>query len=122
MCRRGIEKEIRQLERDIARKESECAASTSVLSHSPRAPSADRDKVARLATEIVYLRGELEKRVSERDEMLRYIESVPDAVTRTAMRLYFIRGYSWRRIAREVNYSRTGITKKVHNFLKECPK
>lgn len=119
MGRRGIEKEIRQLERDIARKEAEKAAATSVLSHSPRAPSGNNDKVARLATEIVYLRGELEKRASERDEVEQYISSVKNSSIRDAMRLYFIKGYGWRRVARETSYSKSGINKKVMAFLKK---
>ena len=119
MNRRGIEEEIRQLERDIARKEVEANSATSVLSHSPRAPSISNDKVARLATELVYLRGELEKRMSECDEIKRYISSIENSSIRTAMRLYFIRGYGWRRVARETSYSKSGINKKVMAFLKK---
>lgn len=119
MNRRGIENEIRQLERDIARKEAEKSAATSVLSHSPRAPSVNKDKVARLATELVYLRGELGKRIAERDEVLQYISSIENSTIRIALHLYILRGYGWRRTAREMNYSKSGINKKVRAFLEK---
>lgn len=118
MNRRGIENEIRQLERDIARKETEANAATSVLSHSPRAPGGGGDKVGRIAAELVYLRGELGKRIAERDEMLQYIGTVENSTIRTALRLYILRGCGWRKIAREMNYSKSGINKKVLSFLK----
>ncbi len=117
VLRCGLEKEIRQLERSIARRENEKAAATSVLSHSPMAPSVDRDRIARLATDIVYLRGELEKRVRERDEVLAFITDIPDSTLRTAIRLHFVEGYSWEKVGRKVHYDESTIRKKVNKYL-----
>lgn len=117
VLRAGIEKEIRQLERSIARREGEKAAATSVLSHTPTAPSIDRDKVSRLATDIVYLRGELEKRIRERDEVLTFIESIPDSTLRTAIRLHFVEGFTWLKVGRVLHYDESTIRKKVNTYL-----
>ena len=124
MDRRGIENEIRQLERDIVKKEAEANAATSVLSHSPRAPGAGGDKVGRIATELVYLRGELEKCEAERREVQEYISSIVDSTMRTAVRKYFVQGKSWATVAAEMNYDESGIRRKVGKFLgrKSCRK
>lgn len=123
MNRRGIENEIRQLERDIARKEAEANAATSVLSHSPRAPSGNSDKVAEIATDLAYLRGELKKRKAERDEIREYISTIENSDVRKALRLYFIKGMGWREVSSEFiastrPYSMGGIYKKCLRFLK----
>ena len=117
VLRAGIEKEIRQLERSIARRESEKAAATSVLSHAPMAPSIDHDKVSRLATDIVYLREELKKRIVERDEVLSFIGGIPDSTLRTAIRLHFVEGFTWDRIGRILHYDESTIRRKVNRYL-----
>lgn len=117
MNRRGIENEIRQLERDIARKETEANAATSVLSHSPRAPGGGGDKVGRIAAELVYLRGELEKRIAERDEVLQYIGEISNSIMRTAIRMYFVQGKSWKAVGLAVGYDESGIRRRVDKFL-----
>ena len=117
MNRRGIENEIRQLERDIARKEAEANAATSVLSHSPRAPSGNKDKVARIATELVYLRGELAKCRAEQQEVQEYISSIQDSTMRTALRKYFVQCKPWTVVASEMHYDESGIRRKVGKFL-----
>lgn len=122
MNRRGIEDEIRQLERDIARKEAEKAAATSVLSHSPRAPCGNSDKVARLATEIVYLTSELEKCRAEYDEVIQYIGTISNSVMRTAIRMYFVQGKPWRIVGAAVGYDESGIRRRVDKFLGRNPK
>lgn len=117
MNRRGIENEIRQLERDIVRKETEKAAATSVLSHSPRAPRGNKDKVARLATDLVYLQSELKRCVAERDAVREYISSIEDSTMRTAMRKYFVQCKPWTVVASEMNYDESTIRRKVGKFL-----
>ena len=123
MNRRGIEDEIRQLERDIMKKENECAAATSLLSHLPRAPIGNSDKIARIATELAYLRRELEKCKRQREEVREYISSVPDSEIRSAMRKYFVQRKTWAVVASELNFEESGIRKKVERFLKrsKCP-
>ena len=122
MNRRGIENEIRQLERDIARKETEANAATSVLSHSPRAPGGGGDKVGRIAAELVYLRGELEKRIAERDEVLQYIGTVENSTIRTALRMHFVQGQSWMRTAQVVRYDESWVRRKVKRLLEKTTK
>ena len=117
MDRRGIDNEIRQLERDVASKEAEANAATSVLSHSPRAPGAGGDKVGRIATELVYLRGELDKRIAERDEVLQYIDSLSDSTMRTVLRMHFVQGQSWKKTARAVHYDESAIRRKVKKIF-----
>lgn len=114
--RKGIESEIRQLERDIARKETEAAAATSILSHQPRPPRAG-DKVGRLAAEIADLQIELKKRIAERDEVQRYISSIPDSDVRTALRMYFLQGKSWLKVGRVLYCDESTIRRRVKRYI-----
>lgn len=121
--RNGLDAEIRQLEHDIAEKETERSAAISLLSHSPRAPSVKHDKIERLAVELADLRKDLKLRQDERDEVRQYISSIENSDVRTALRLYCLRGYGWEAVANKMSvmgrrYSMGGIYKKCLRYLK----
>ncbi len=123
MNRKGLDAEIRQLEYDIAAKETEKSAAISVLSHSPRSPSVKHDKIERLAVELVDLRNDLKRRQEERNEVQRYISSLKNSDARTALRLHCLHGYSWEAVANKMttmgrSYSKGGIYKKCMRILK----
>lgn len=55
------------------------------------------------------LYDEIEKIFKERDELVKAIESLENPAENIVLRLFYINGYSWREVERELNWSRATI-------------
>ena len=75
----------------------------------------DWDKVNR--TEKRY-QSRISKLKAECQEVEDFIESIPDSLTRRIFRMYYLDGLSQKDIAKNVHLDRSGISKKIGEYLK----
>ncbi len=52
---------------------------------------------------------EIDSLLAERDELVQAIESLDDPAENIVLRFFYINGYSWREVERELNWSRATI-------------
>ena len=55
------------------------------------------------------LYDEIQKLLIEREELVQAIESLDDPAENIVLRFFYINGYSWREVERELNWSRATI-------------
>lgn len=87
------------------------APSTPPLSDMPRAPHGAESKVERLAAEIVDLQAIIAARqiqcIHERARLERWINDIPDSLTREIFKCRFIECMSWLQVAHSVGGGNT---------------
>lgn len=55
---------------------------------------------------------------AEVDEVERWIEAIPDGVTRRIFRMIYVEGMTQRKVAKKMHMDQGGISKKISAFLK----
>ena len=87
------------------------APSSPPISDMPRAPHGVESKVERLAAEIVDLQAIIAARqiqcIHERARLERWINEIPDSLTREIFKCRFVECMSWLQVARSVGGSNT---------------
>ena len=87
------------------------APSASNLTGMPRAPHSNESKVERLAAEIVDLQAIIAARqfqwIHERARLERWINELPDSLTREIFRHRFVEGLKWPQVAEAVGAGNT---------------
>ena len=117
----------REIEADQRRlKELEQLAgspSLSKLTGMPHAPNRTESKVERLAAEIVDLQTIIMARqiqyVHERARLERWIDEIPDSLTRQIFRCRFVEGMSWVEVSVQIGGGNTvdGVKKRCYRYL-----
>ena len=109
---RDLRREIRMDEERLAEMETRATHITQTLSGMP-AGGGDGKKLEREAVAIADLRSLLEdKRARCQSQLLqleRYIQSIPDSLTRQIFTLRFAEGKSWAKVAETIGYSERHI-------------
>ncbi|MBO5208496.1 MAG: hypothetical protein J6B68_04035 [Lachnospiraceae bacterium] len=59
----------------------------------------------------------IEELTKECEEIEEFIEAIPDSITRRIFRLHYIDGISQKNVAKMVHLERSGVCKKISNFL-----
>ncbi len=101
------------------------APSTTHITGMPRAPHSNSSKVERMAAEIVDLQAIIAARqiqcIHERARLERWINGVPDSLTREVFKQRFVFGQSWARVAVAVGGGNTeaGVKKRCYRYLRE---
>ena len=101
------------------------APSTPSLSGMPRAPHSVDSKVERLAAEIVDLQAIIAARqiqcIHERARLERWINEIPDSLTRQIFQYRFAECMSWLQVARHVggNNTESGVSQRSYEYLKK---
>lgn len=87
------------------------APSSPPISDMPRAPHSVESKVERLAAEIIDLQAIIAARqiqcIHERARLERWINEIPDSLTREIFKCRFVECMSWLQVARNVGGSNT---------------
>lgn len=87
------------------------APSSPPISDMPRAPHSVESKVERLAAEIIDLQAIIAARqiqcIHERARLERWINEIPDSLTREIFKCRFVECMSWLQVARSVGGSNT---------------
>lgn len=117
---REIEADQRRLEEleRVAR-----APSSSQLTGMPHAPSKNDSKVEKLAAEIVDLQAIIAARqiqcIHERTRLERWINEIPDSLTRQVFSYRFVTGLTWGEVAQRVGGGNTmeGVKKRCYRHL-----
>jgi hypothetical protein len=117
----------REIETDQRRlKELEQLAgspSLSQLTGMPHAPNRTESKVERLAAEIVDLKAIIMARqiqyIHEKARLERWIDQIPDSLTRQIFRYRFAEGMSWGDVAVQIGGGNTvdGVKKRCYRYL-----
>ena len=100
------------------------APSTPPISDMPRAPHKVDSKVERLAAEIVDLQAIIAARqiqcIHERARLERWINAIPDSLTRQIFLLRFAECMSWAQVAAHIGGGNTvdGTRQRVYRYLK----
>lgn len=100
------------------------APSTPSLSGMPRAPHSVDSKVERLAAEIVDLQAIIAARqiqcIHERARLERWINEIPDSLTRQIFQYRFAECMTWDRVAMHIGGGNTvdGVRQRVYRYLK----
>ena len=96
---------------------------TQILNGMPRA-SGCGDSVARRVADIIDLKAIISAKqqqcIYERNRLERYINSIPDSLTRQIFSLRFINGLSWIQTAMSIGGGNTedGVRKRVYRYIK----
>ncbi len=118
-----LDRELRMWKRELERLKSQSL----IKSPLPNAVhgSGIADKVGELALRLI----EAERRVFEKhfeiqkkcDEAMKFIQTIPDTLTRQAIYYRFVRLYSWQRVAIEVggNNTKESVRKLVNRFFEK---
>ena len=118
---REIEADQRRLE-ELER--AAAAPSSSNLSGMPRAPHSASSKVESMAAEIVDLQAIIAARqiqcIHERARLERWINEIPDSLTRQIFLLRFSECMSWEQVADTIGGGNTpaGVRQRVYRCLK----
>ncbi len=75
----------------------------------------DWDKVFRMESRYKNRLSVLEEECQEIED---FVENIPDSLTRRVFRMYYIDGLPQREVARNVHMDRSGISKKIGEYLK----
>lgn len=83
------------------------------------------DALARSVAEIVDLKAIIAAKqqqcIYERNRLERYIDSIPDSLTRQIFSLRFINGLSWEQVAEHIGgwNTESGVKKRCYRYLKQ---
>jgi len=119
---REIEADQRRLEELSSAAE---APSAPALTGMPHAPFSNSSKVERMATEIVDLQAVIAAKqiqcIHERARLERWINDIPDSLTRQVFRYRFVNGLSWVQVAYAVGGGNTegSVRKRCYRYMKE---
>lgn len=72
----------------------------------PKSPSPDNSSEKlnlRIIDKTTEIQAEITKLYDERDNLVGLIDSLDDPIESMVLRLFYVNGYSWREIARELN-------------------
>lgn len=117
----------REIEKDSGRLEElyeKATGTASAIGGVTKAPGFT-DKVGRYAVEIAELRSVLEARrdrcEAEKVNLERYIDAIPDSLTRQIFHFRFVDGQSWELVAQSVGGGNTknGVKKRVFRYLEK---
>lgn len=123
----------REIEADKRRlKELEDLAGTpsiARLTGMPHAPSGDARKIERAAAEIVDLQAIIAARqiqcIHERARLERWINEIPDSLTRQIFQARFVDGMTWAQVAEAaggMNATEGSVKMTCHRYLKQSRK
>jgi len=116
---REIEMDMRRLEELRAKAEN---PSSGKLSGMPKSPNVER-KLERYISEIVDLAAIISTKqqrcIHERNRLERYINDIPDSITRMIFTLRFINGFSWYQVAEHIGGRNTdkSVSKACYRYL-----
>lgn len=121
---RDLRREIRQDAERLAELETRATRITQTLSGMP-AGAGDGKKLEREAAAIADLRSLIEEKESRcREQLVRlekYIQSIPDSLTRQIFTMRFVQGKSWRRIAIDTRNSEENVRQICHRYIMNNP-
>ena len=118
-----LKKEIKEQQRRLAELE-ETATNCSVQITGLPSGRGISDKTGNYAAQIADLKAlldsNLKKCFDELNRLNRYIQSVDDSQMRTILRLRYVKGFTWQRIAFEIGEHDEQYPRRKHNaFLKQ---
>lgn len=120
-----LDREIKANQRRLAELERKKGdPSSSHLTGMPRAASGDGRKVERIVAAIAdtqaIIADRTERCIIERARLQRYIDTIPDALTREIFARRFCELESWENVARIVGGGNTpgGVKKRAYRYLK----
>lgn len=120
-----LDREIKANQRRLAELERKKGdPSSSHLTGMPRAASSDGRKVERIVAAIAdtqaIIADRTERCIIERARLQRYIDTIPDALTREIFARRFCELESWENVARIVGGGNTpgGVKKRAYRYLK----
>lgn len=99
--------------------------STSVLTGMPHAPHSNDSKTERLVAEIVDLQAIIVAKqiqcIHERSQLERWINDIPDSLTRQIFVLRFVNGLSWYQVSAHIGGGCTedGVKKRCYRYMKD---
>lgn len=105
-------------------KQTASAPSSSALTGMPHAPNNNESKVERFTAEIVDLQAIIAARqiqyIHERAKLERWIDDIPDSLTRLVFRYRFVDGLTWDQVAQRVSGGNTmeGVKKRCYRYLR----
>lgn len=91
----------------------------------PRSGGGDKDALGRCMAEILDLQGIITAKqqqcIFERNRLERYIENIPDSLTRQIFSLRFVSGLPWAQVAEHIGGGNTeaGVKKRCYRYLKQ---
>lgn len=117
-----LNREIEEEKRRLSELEAAATGCTAKITGLPHV-TATHDKVGDLGALIAEQRDLIGQKVRQSvvayDRLNHYIASVPDSEMRQILSLYYVNGFSWRQIAKELRYQDESVPRKRHNrFLK----
>ena len=104
------------------------APSSSNLSGMPRAPHSTESKVERMTAEIVDLQAIIAARqiqcIHERARLERWINEIPDSLTRQIFSYRFVDRLTWVQVALRIGGGNTagGVSERCYAYLRKCGK
>lgn len=120
---RNLCKEIKELKQEINSIRRDTTTKDSVTGSSPHYPYTAHQIVIEGVDQehrpiIEALQKQLQQANNQRIEIEEYIADIADSQIRRAIRLKYIHGYSWQRIATELGYQDEGtMRKKLDKYL-----
>lgn len=120
---RNLCKEIKELKQEINSIRRDTTTKDSVTGSSPHYPYIAHQIVIEGVDQehrpiIEALQKQLQQANNQRIEIEEYIADITDSQIRRAIRLKYIQGYSWQRVATELRYQDEGtMRKKLDKYL-----
>lgn len=118
-----LKKEIKEQQRRLAELEetaTNCSAQITGLPSGRGISDKTGNYAAQIADLKVLLDSNLKKCFDELNRLNRYIQSVDDSQMRTILRLRYVKGFTWQRIAFEIGEHDEQYPRRKHNaFLKQ---
>ena len=118
-----LKKEIKEQQRRLTELEEAATNCSAQITGLPSGRGIS-DKTGNYAAQIADLRAlldsNLKKCFDELNRLNRYIQSVDDSQMRTILRLRYVKGFTWQRIAFEIGERSEQYPRRKHNaFLKQ---
>lgn len=116
-----LRREVEQITWEIAELEALATGGSARITGLPHGESAD--KISRYGAEIADLQTLKDLKVQEcwieLNRLNRYIDAIPDSMTRQVFRLRYANGFSWRQVANKVGGGNTedSVRKRHDRFL-----
>jgi hypothetical protein len=117
-----LNREIKRDEEYIERLESKAYSAPSPdMSGMPHGSGGNQSRAEKYAIELTDRRRRLTHRIAERDRLQRYINSIPDSLTRLIFAYRFESNMSWKEVARTIgrNCNADSVKKRCYRYLEE---
>ena len=118
-----LNREVENDQKRLAELEWSAVPGSPMISDTPTGPHSNDSKVEKLAAEITDLKAIIAAKqiqcIHERQRLERYIETIPDSVTRSIFELRFAICLPWRQVAASIGGGNTteGVKKRCYRYL-----